>query len=117
MNAPVSVLSWGANGGDVDQSNGAITTADAKNTNGTDQSVDQDQQAASKGSGSGGVDQSQDAKNGNETSQDAGADASTKQANVNVPIRILSWGANGGDVNQTNTADARVRRNANGTDQ
>ena len=117
VNAPVSVLSWGANGGDVDQSNDATTTADAKNTNGTDQSVDQDQQAASKGS-TGGIDQSQDATNGNETSQDAGADASTKQANVNVPISILSWGANGGDVTQTNAADTRAYAgNANGTDQ
>ena len=118
MNAPVSVLSWGANGGDVDQSNDATTTAGAKNTNGTDQSVDQDQQAASKGSGTGGIDQSQDATNGNETSQEAGADASTKQANVNVPVAILSWGANGGDVNQTNAADTKAYAdNANGTDQ
>jgi hypothetical protein len=107
VNAPISVLSWGANNGDVEQSNDADTTAKAGNSNGTDQRVYQDQQAASQGLG-GGIAQSQDATNGNETTQGATADAATYQANVNVPVSVLSWGSNGGDVDQSNSADTKA---------
>jgi hypothetical protein len=126
VNAPISVLSWGANGGDVDQSNDATTKAGAENTNGTDQKVDQDQTAVSNGGG-GAIAQSQDATNGNETSQQAAADATTKQANVNAPISILSWSSGGtgcdcekrsDGVEQSNRADTKAfSGNANWTDQ
>ena len=126
VNAPISILSWGANGGDVRQHNDGATTAGATNTNGTKQSIDQGQQAqvgggsGSKGSwdNGGAVDQSQDATNGNETNQHGDADASTKQVNVNAPISILSWGANGGAVSQGNQADTKAfAKNVNTTDQ
>jgi hypothetical protein len=120
VNAPVSVLSWGSNNGDVDQNNDANTTAGAANSNGTAQTVLQDQWAEADGRhGKGaGIDQSQDATNDNETNQVAGADASTKQANVNVPVSVLSWGSNGGDVSQGNQADTEsFATNDNSTSQ
>ena len=42
------------------------------------------------------IQQEQSGTNQNRTDQDAKADATTQQANVNLPISILSWGANGG---------------------
>jgi hypothetical protein len=127
VNLPISILSWGSNGGAVSQSNQADTKAYADNDNGTDQSVDQSQDANVAGSrgtspdarhGSGSVDQSQDATNGNETNQHGDADASTKQVNVNAPISVLSWGANGGAVSQGNQADTKAyAKNVNTTDQ
>jgi hypothetical protein len=119
VNAPISVLSWGANNGDVDQHNDATTTAGASNGNATLQSVDQGQRAASGGSGAGGgVEQSQEGWNSNETTQQAAAEATTEQANVNLPISILSWGSNNGDVDQSNKADTKAYAdNSNGTAQ
>jgi len=73
VNAPIAILSPGANGGDVRQSNDATTTAWAGNANATDQGVSQSQEAKPGGSGchtcGGGGDQSQDASNDNETNQ------------------------------------------------
>ena len=127
VNLPISILSGGANGGAVSQGNQADTKAYADNDNGTDQSVDQNQDANVAGSrgtshdahsGAGPIAQSQDATNGNETNQQSDADASTKQVNVNAPISILSWGANGGAVSQGNQADTKAfAKNVNTTDQ
>ena len=137
VNAPIAVFSPGANGGDVSQSNDATTTAGAYNTNETDQSVDQDQDANAKGSrpsvshdkfghpgdcgcgGDGGdVDQTQTGSNSNETTQDASANAETDQVNVNVPVSVLSPGSNGGDVDQSNDADTTaLAGNSNSTTQ
>ena len=52
-----------------------------------------------------GITQEQSASNTNSTSQDANATAETNHHNVNVPIAILSPGANGGDVHQSDRAD------------
>ena len=127
VNLPISILSGGANGGAVSQGNQADTKAYADNDNGTDQSVDQNQDANVAGSrgtshdahrGAGPIAQSQDATNGNETNQQSDANASTKQVNVNAPISILSWGANGGAVSQGNQADTKAfAKNVNTTDQ
>jgi hypothetical protein len=57
------------------------------------------------GDPSGGLlDQVQKAGNGNSTTQQADSSATTKQANVNVPVSVLSKGANNGDVDQSNHA-------------
>ncbi|HET6449342.1 MAG TPA: hypothetical protein VFG31_09560, partial [Conexibacter sp.] len=50
------------------------------------------------------LDQVQQATNTNSTSQSANSSATTKQANVNVPISVLSKDANNGDVKQSNDA-------------
>jgi hypothetical protein len=119
VNAPIAILSPGANSGDVDQSNTADTSATAGNSNTTDQSVSQDQYGTTSGGcgscGGGSVSQDQSGENSNDTTQDSEANAETNQYNVNAPISILSPGANGsscdpcggsgGDVNQSNDAD------------
>ena len=118
VNAPIAILSPGANSGDVTQSNTADTTATAGNTNTTDQSVWQDQTGIVSGGcgscGGGSISQDQSGENTNDTTQDSEANASTTQYNVNAPIAILSPGAggsscdpcggSGGDVNQSNDA-------------
>jgi hypothetical protein len=110
VNAPIAILSPGSNNGDVDQSNDATTIAGATNSNETDQFIGQSQDARAGGHGcycgapSGGIDQDQSATNDNSTYQDASADASTKQYNVNAPITVLSPGSNKGDVSQSNDA-------------
>jgi hypothetical protein len=50
------------------------------------------------------LDQVQQAANTNSTSQSADSSATTKQANVNAPISVLSKGSNNGDVHQSNDA-------------
>ena len=124
VNAPISILSWNSNNGDVTQSNDATTTAVAANDNETAQWIDQGQSASTDGSscdpcgGSGDISQSQDGSNSNETTQSSSADASTSQVNVNAPISILSWGSNNGDVTQSNSADTTaVAANQNDTTQ
>jgi hypothetical protein len=123
VNAPISILSYGSNNGDVNQSNDASTTAVAVNQNETDQWIGQGQ-AASTGGGScdpcggGDVSQEQDGSNENETHQGAEANAETHQVNVNAPIAILSHGSNNGDVNQSNEASTTaVAGNQNETNQ
>src|SRR5919106_1719688 len=121
VNAPVAILSPGANSGDVNQSNTADTDATASNSNTTDQSTTQDQDGTTSGGcsscGGGSVSQDQSGENSNDTDQDATANAETNQYNVNAPISFLSPGANGsscsnscggsgGDVNQSNDADS-----------
>lgn len=96
LNIPISVLSPGANSGDVDQSNRSDTYVVSVNENGSTQSVDQSQQGqvgrSGHGSGSG-LDQSQEAANTNETEQASEAKATTEQTNVNLPISILEFGS------------------------
>jgi hypothetical protein len=131
VNAPISILSWGSNNGDVRQGNQADTKSYADNTNGTDQKVGQDQSADVDGSrgtspdkrdgqkhdGSG-IAQDQSATNDNSTDQSADSSAETRQLNVNVPVSVLSWGSSNGDVRQGNQADTKsYADNTNGTDQ
>ncbi|MFL5819044.1 MAG: hypothetical protein ACJ76L_15800, partial [Conexibacter sp.] len=106
VNAPVSVLSKGSNNGDVHQSNDATTIAKSENENTTKQSNDQDQHGWVGGSrkGGGNLSQSQQASNDNSTDQKADSTATTKQANVNAPISVLSYGSNNGDARQSNDA-------------
>jgi hypothetical protein len=123
VNAPVAILSPGSNNGDVDQSNDATTIAEASNWNDTDQFIGQSQDARAGGRGccggsSRGIRQDQSATNDNSTYQDANADASTTQYNVNAPIAILSPGSNNGDVSQSNDATTVARAsNSNSTNQ
>jgi hypothetical protein len=125
VNAPIAILSPGANNGDVNQSNQADTDATAYNGNSTDQSIWQDQDAVVRGDGcgtchdgGGSISQDQTGENTNDTYQDATANASTEQKNFNVPVAILSPGANGGDVNQSNDATTTAwAGNSNETDQ
>ncbi len=64
------------------------------------------------------IQQEQSGTNQNRTSQDANADATTQQANVNLPISVLTWGANDGAVSQGNQADTKAfAKNVNTTDQ
>jgi hypothetical protein len=114
VNAPISVLSVDSNNGDVQQGNGASTSARSSNDNGTGQWLDQSQGVK----GDGGSDVSQSGKNENSTDQHASSHAYTKQANVNAPISILSFGANNGDVRQSNWADTSAKSsNDNWTNQ
>jgi hypothetical protein len=120
LNVPIAILSPGANSGDVDQSNRSDTSVSSSNRNSSDQGIDQRQRGRlfSWGAGLPGLDQRQQAANANETSQVSSAEATTEQANVNVPIAILSPGANSGDVDQSNRADTDVRSsNGNRSDQ
>ena len=88
------------------------------NENESEQGIQQLQQGRITGKGSNGLGQRQEATNTNETSQDSSAAATTKQANVNVPIAILSPGANSGDVDQSNRSDTKVASgNSNSSDQ
>ena len=64
------------------------------------------------------ISQEQSATNTNSTGQDAAAEATTKQANLNLPVSVLSWGSNGGDVDQSNSAGTKAyAANDNSTDQ
>ncbi|HET6449609.1 MAG TPA: hypothetical protein VFG31_10930, partial [Conexibacter sp.] len=128
VNVPISVLSKDANNGDVKQSNDATTVASSENSNETNQSNEQTQQGSVHGGDSScGCDrpesgssasQDQRAENSNETKQDASSSAETKQANVNVPISVLSKDANNGDVHQSNDAKTiATSENENRTDQ
>jgi hypothetical protein len=114
VNAPISLFSVGSNNGDVRQSNGADTTAKSSNDNWTDQSAHQNQSVSGKGSG----DVSQSGKNDNSTDQHAKSEATTKQANVNLPISLFSVGSNDGGVQQGNSASTHAgSSNSNGTQQ
>jgi hypothetical protein len=124
VNAPVAVMSPGANDGDVHQSNQAETVAASQNNNETAQGNFQNQEASvtggkgdnhgscgcdgSHGEGGQEVDQSQEASNSNETQQQASSEAQTKQVNVNAPVAVMSPGANDGDVHQSNQAETVV---------
>jgi len=115
VNAPISILSYGSNNGDVHQGNAAYTSSNAKNENGTDQYAQQDQGVkGDRGNG----DVSQRGANDNQTDQKADSSATTKQTNVNAPISILSFGSNNGDVHQGNAAATQSSAsNSNGTSQ
>lgn len=56
-----------------------------------------------------GIDQDQAAANNNRTKQRADADATTKQANVNIPVSVLAFKANNGDVTQSNDATTAAK--------
>jgi hypothetical protein len=108
--------------GDVDQSNEATTKAKSKNSNWTDQELNQDQSVKSFGkkghgykgdgkdkgtngkAGNGSV--SQKGWNSNETNQKAKSSATTKQVNIYAPITVFGK-APSGDVHQSNNADTR----------
>src|SRR5918996_6183740 len=130
VNAPIAILSPGANSGDVNQSNTADSDATAGNSNTTDQATTQDQDGTTSGGcgscGGGSVSQDQSGENSNDTSQDSEANAETNQYNVNAPISILSpsgsscdpCGGSGGDVNQSNDAETSAwAGNSNDTNQ
>ena len=64
------------------------------------------------------VKQTQSATNSNSTSQTAESKATNEQTNVNVPVSILSVGANNGDVHQSNNGHtSSSATNNNGTEQ
>jgi hypothetical protein len=113
LNVPVRIWSGGA-GGSVEQSNAALAGSLAANLNGTTQSVEQ----AQGGSGGTGV---QAAGQLADSHQSADADADATQccaANVNAPVRIFSWGDDGGEVSQSNLVGAlALGLNANETTQ
>jgi hypothetical protein len=132
LNAPISAFSVGSNNGDVDQHNKALTESKAKNHNRTGQAVGQKTEGHhTKSCGcehespqpehhdcgcSQGTPVDQQATNGNETDQSASSQASTKQANVNLPIALFSVGSNNGDVQQGNEAQTSAESsNQNGT--
>jgi len=116
--------------GDVDQSNEAANAAAVGNVNDTDQSVDQSQTGdatadggnadggGDAGDGSAVVEQGQAAGVSNGTDQSGDASVDNYQSNINLPVAVLSPGANGGNVDQSNTADnSATVINANSTDQ
>jgi hypothetical protein len=108
VNAPIQVLSLGENGGDTKQSNRSSAESAAVNESGTEQSVDQSQQAGNGSWGHGGG-PFQGASQAASTDQDAHAAATSKQiapVNVNAPIQVLSLGSNGGDTWQSNRSSA-----------
>ena len=130
LNLPVAVLSPGANSGPVEQSNTATNNAAVTNTNSTEQSAGQVQAAdatATGGDASGGgdggdaaatVDQGQTADLTNSTTQSGDAQVENRQINVNVPVAVLSPGANSGPVEQSNTANNNAAvTNTNATEQ
>jgi hypothetical protein len=118
VNVPVSVLSKDANNGDVRQSNDAQTSASSSNDNATRQGVGQSQNGSGSASRGGSVKQDQSGSNGNSTDQRARSKGTSKQANVNVPVSVLSKGANNGDVRQSNHAKTEARSsNGNATKQ
>jgi hypothetical protein len=112
-NAPVRVYSKGDDGS-VKQSNDVSSEADAWNDNDTHQSVDQDLEGASSGTGIQLADQS--ASN----AQLAAAASSAEQkgaSNKNAPVRVYSGGG-GGSVSQSNDASSEAdASNSNDTDQ
>ncbi|MPY95694.1 MAG: hypothetical protein GEV08_22365 [Acidimicrobiia bacterium] len=74
--------------------------------------------ADSQGSGLPVVDQLQEAVNSNSTAQEAAAEATTEQSNVNAPISVLTFGSGNGDVVQSNAAATEAAAgNANETGQ
>jgi hypothetical protein len=93
VNAPIAILSPGANGGDVDQMADADVYSDALN-NDTNQSINQ------QGSGNG--------------SNTAGQNASNTQI---LPIAVLAPGSNDGDVRQKAEGDPTVVATNNRTNQ
>jgi hypothetical protein len=103
FNVPISVLSFASNNGDVKQSNDAATQANAENANATNQGA-AGQQAWSWDGNNGNNGRNDGATNDNRTKQESGADAFTKQVNVNAPISVLSYGSNNGNVDQSNQA-------------
>jgi hypothetical protein len=108
--APITIFGndyRGHSGGDVTQSNNADTKANSSNSNGTDQSVNQDQ----KGHGT------QVGSNDNSTDQSAQSSAQTQQVNVYAPINVGGHGSSG-NVQQGNTASTHASSsNSNGTSQ
>src|SRR2546425_6416749 len=108
VNVPINVLTNESGNGNVEQQNSGETQAGSGNQNQTGQSNGQNQQGStsSKGccSGSGGSKQSQQATNNNQTDQHAKSDANTHQANVNVPVNVLTNESGNGDVKQENNA-------------
>jgi hypothetical protein len=114
-NIQVAILSPGARGGDVDQSNQSSAASSAQNANGTTQTGRQVQ-----GGGSGGT-AAQQAAQVASNAQLALSHATSHQdhpSNTNIDVAILSPGARGGDVKQENESEAASSAaNDNGTHQ
>jgi hypothetical protein len=114
-NIQVAILSPGARGGDVEQSNASSAASSAQNANGTSQTGRQVQ-----GGGSGGT-AAQQAAQVAANAQLALSRAKSHQdhpSNTNIDVAILSPGARGGDVKQANESEAASSAaNANGTQQ
>jgi hypothetical protein len=120
-------------GGNVDQSNKAATSSEAKNNNATGQGIWQDQSATSSGGGGrpcacppannthepnylvepapcpcepngDGISQTQNGSNDNYTYQKADSAATTDQENKNFGFDLLTFGTGNGDVTQSNDA-------------
>ena len=112
----VNILSPGAHSGNVSQSNDSSATSSAGNTNGTTQNASQ--QAGCCGGGGGGV-QGIGQQAGNY--QEAGSEAVSTQvdpSNHAISLNILSPGAGGGNVSQSNSSSATSSAgNTNGTTQ
>jgi hypothetical protein len=110
----VNILSPGAGSGDVTQSNDSSATSSAGNTNGTTQTA---QQAGGSGCCGGTQAIGQEADN----HQGAWSDATSTQTNPSnqaISVSILSPGAGGGDVTQSNSSSANSSAgNTNGTTQ
>src|SRR3954453_4576182 len=145
VNVPVRVLSPGNDNGDVHQSNRSGADRSARNTNSSDQSIDQDQTAGHSSedgtqpfshprdsstdqgqwSGEKGKDGGQSSSQSQDGSNSIGQDSSassystqTEPVNVNAPVRILSPGDDNGDVHQSNRSDADAKAsNKNYSDQ
>jgi hypothetical protein len=118
-NAPIRVLSPG-NGGNVVQSNSVDSDASAKNSNDADQTTTQRQSSGSSDcrcSGSTGIQVAvQEAKN-EQLALGFSAAAQKDASNSNDPIRVASYGNDGG-VWQTNSVDSDARAsNRNSADQ
>jgi trimeric autotransporter adhesin len=120
-NAPIRVLSEGDEG-DVEQTNSVDSEANASNENSAEQSIDQDQSAASGSdsrccsSGTGIQVGAQEAKN----EQDAlglSLAAQKGASNSSTPIRVKSDG-DGGDLEQSNSVDSEANAsNENSSEQ
>ncbi len=131
-NTPFSLFAVGTNNGKVDQFNKAHTDSGSSNWNKTSQALHQDQRVENQGhdherrdhqrddcerpdgrktseKSHGNDGAKQDGTVDNWTTQDADSGAETEQTNVNVPISILSFGSNNGEVDQYNQAGTRSK--------
>jgi hypothetical protein len=109
VNAPIAILSPGANNGDVDQMADADVYSDALN-NDTNQSINQ------QGSGNGSNTAGQNASNTQLLPIALGAGLSLP-VNARAPIAVLAPGSNDGDVRQKAEGDPTVVATNNRTNQ
>jgi hypothetical protein len=111
----VNILSPGAHSGNVSQSNDSSATSSAGNTNGTTQNAGQ--QAGCCGSGGGVQGIGQQAGNYQQAESEA-VSTQVDPSNHAITLNILSPGAGGGNVSQSNSSSATSSAgNTNGTTQ